>query len=201
MTTDAFGRPPRLMRVLFDPLSYIHPSRLDAGQIPSDPGIRSAVNDVLLARYGLTDSLMVLPGGKDPAALLVERWRCLPHAIFLLGCHAAFDSLPYGGILGRLPEFARRFAQQPARMPRPALPPRAVSEEQLWQLGVRQLQPFCQRLPPALLARLKLMVPVAAEPYFHSDRRTGIVCRDTVLLTMALQHASRNLHQPCRFLH
>ncbi|GGY23876.1 hypothetical protein [Paludibacterium paludis] len=187
----------RLQRILFDPLAYIHPSRFDAERVPEEAGIRSAVNDVLIEMYRLPCQVPGL-SRQDWSEWFVDHWFALPHVVFLLGCHALRDALPLGGVWRKVPGFARHFAA----IPLPAQPAgirRTVREMDIWRQGALRLRPFCRLLPEALLQRLMIMLPEEAAEFLHSDPEGTRQSRDPVILTLAVQHATRNLYQPCRF--
>ena len=195
MTDEPLAR--RWLRIMADPLSYLHESRLEQQGLPADPGIRAAVNDLLLQRYSLTS--LPMPRADEPAIWFARQWDLLGPAMFLLGCHAARNSLPFGSAWFALPHHARRFASLPAGGV--ARPPAqgAVDERRVWQLGAERLMPFCSGLPEPLTARLGLLLPQDAAPFLLPGRSSVPQARDPVLLTMAIHHASRNLHRPYRF--
>lgn len=74
-------------RIIFDPLSYIHPQRLQiAPEMIVRPAARAAANELILAAWRLKN------GEKECiqnslTQLWLRQWRRLPQVAYLLGCH------------------------------------------------------------------------------------------------------------------
>lgn len=177
-----------LHRVVFDPLSYIHPQR--SGIVPElikRPAERAAVNELLI-RTGRLDthigeSYHLL---QDPVVQhLLLQWDLLVQTAFLLGCSARRGELAWQGKLLCLPEWARLFlrvnllpAAAPCRIPKSV-------HGGLLCTGYSLLQGSFSHFPRFLTQRISLLFP----PQVESAQLSSPV--DPLMLLLALQHAQR----------
>lgn len=98
-------------RIIFDPLSYIHPQRLQiAPEMIVRPAARAAANELILAAWLLKN------GEKECiqnslTQLWLRQWRRLPQVAYLLGCHKLRADLARQGALLGLPDWAQAFWQ------------------------------------------------------------------------------------------
>lgn len=172
-----------LQRVLFDPLSYLHPQR---AQIPASltirPAARAAVNELLLHAYRLEVGCPTLP---PLARQWVRNWNHLPQAAYLIGCHALRAELAWGGKLLNLPAWAHPFTAIDLHVTPPTGQP-VTGHDILLKTGYSRLLAWASTLPEPLTQRFPLLFPscidtVAVQP-----------AADPFILTLAIQHAQRN---------
>ncbi|OXJ21506.1 invasion protein OrgA [Burkholderia sp. HI2714] len=180
---------PALLRVLFDPLSYLHPRRLSLPvSLTGQPAARAAANELLLAAYQLrndcTDAEL-----DALARQLLRYWRRLPQAAYLIGCYARRSELAWRGAMLSLPQWARVFITID-------LPTDAATKQQplchneLLRIGYAQLRCWRKRLPVPLAQRFPLLFPP------HVDAAPTEPDADPMILTLALQYAQRHPHTP-----
>jgi type III secretion system OrgA/MxiK family protein len=147
---------PSLLRVMYAPLDYIHAEHFPSprGSLPST--LQQAVNHTLIQRFSLPTKLDFSLTPSDFSQQLVENWKFLSHAAWLLGCRLARGSLAMGGHLAALPVIARRFIELP--VPCPACPLNLpLTQPNLEMHGARYLFLLQPQLPDALAQRLALV--------------------------------------------
>lgn len=171
-----------LQRVLFDPLSYLHPQRVQvSANLTASPAARAAVNELLLRAYRLDMRCTDL---SPLARQWVRHWGHLPHAAYLIGCHTLRAELAWGGESLNLPIWAHPFTAIALPVTRPAGRP-VTGHDKLLKTGYSQLQAWTSQLPEPLAQRFPLLFPadidtVALQP-----------AADPLILTLALQYAQR----------
>lgn len=172
-----------LQRVLFDPLSYLHPQRL---RLPSNltacSTAREAVNDLLLIALRL--EVEVGPVELTPLAKQwIYHWYRLPQTAYLIGCHYQRAELAWKGGLFSLPTWAGSFAALNLSTQVAKSAEHVVSHRELMKTGYAHLQLWNKQLPKALAQRLPLLFPT------YVDTVTAQSAVDPLILTLALQHA------------
>ncbi|MEJ8674085.1 type III secretion apparatus protein OrgA/MxiK [Chromobacterium amazonense] len=176
-----------LQRVLFDPLSYLHPGRLSLTASLTEPATaRAAVNSLLLAvfkmEHNCDDSLL-----DSLARQWLRHWLRLPQTAYLIGCHFLRADLAWRAGQLALPEWAHAFST--IALPTEAAPRQAApSHNAILRAGYARLLPWRARLPTPLAQRLPLLFPP------HVDTVTAQQGADPLILTLALQHAQRHPH-------
>lgn len=183
------SRSPALLRVLFDPLSYLHPRRLSLPPaLTESAAARAAANELLLGAYRL-DSDCVDLELDALARQWLRHWQRLPQVAYLIGCHSLRAGLAWRGGLLTLPEWAHTFSA--IALPTDAAPPQPIpGHDALLRAGYARLQAWRERLPLPLAQRLPLLFPS------HVDTVEPAPGADPLILTLALQHAQRHPHTP-----
>src|SRR5258706_12716221 len=85
----------RFERIMFDPLSYIHPQRLCLPQQLDTPRQRAALNDMLLGGFGLASG-RTAPSGVAEQQLIMH-WQHLPYVCMLVGAQLLKSELARRG--------------------------------------------------------------------------------------------------------
>lgn len=180
-----------LQRVLFDPLSYLHPYRVQfPANLTATSAARAAVNELLLSVFRLEVCHISL----DPLARQwVRHWYHLPQAAYLIGCHALRAELAWGGGALNLPDWANNFTVIALPDAISIAQPAALGHDKLLTAGYARLQSWTSRLPKPLAQRLPLLFP----PYI--DSAAPQPAADPLILTLALQHAQRYPNIPPMF--
>lgn len=178
--------------LLYDPQSYVHSSRLPSvPSMPADsaasPAWRRAVNDALLAGYGLSTEIAP-PRAGSVAAACVAQWRDLPDVAWLMGASCQRQALCAQARLLQLPSWVRSFAALPLSLAPglvAAVAAAPVDRPAVWH-GVACLKAWRPFMDDALWRRLTLMfpatLPAAQLVAYPADAR---------LMLFALQHAKR----------
>jgi len=171
-----------LQRVLFDPLSYLHPQRV---RIPASltvrPAARAAANELLLHAYRLEVRCAAL---SPLARQWVRHWNHLPQAAYLIGCHALRAELAWGGASLSLPAWTHPFTTIDLPVTQPA-GQTVTGHDILLKTGYSQLLAWASKLPEPLAQRFPLLFP------FDIDTVALQPAADPLILTLALQHAQR----------
>ncbi|GAB3629538.1 Oxygen-regulated invasion protein OrgA [Pandoraea terrae] len=143
---------------MFDPVSYIHPSRFAAFDACKAPRQRRIINDFLIRSQGLTvhwphEHIGIVE------RLWLKHWQRLPQIAYLLGCQHHRAGLCQRGALLRLPEWAAKFALLPLIEPATSVPGKAPSHRALLVDGARRLIALASSLPEPLRQRVPLLFP------------------------------------------
>jgi type III secretion system OrgA/MxiK family protein len=179
---------PKLLRVMYAPLDYIHPGHFAASSIPQP--LHHAVNHTLIQRFGLATAIDFQLQSADLSHLLVQEWHAIGDVAWLLGCKLARGSFAMNGQLLALPGVARQFIELPLACPAMPLagPLGAADADKIRQHGARYLFLLKQKLPAALAQRLTLMfAPEVGEP------DPGVILNRS-LLTFAFDYAKNIKH-------
>jgi type III secretion system OrgA/MxiK family protein len=194
----------RFERIMFDPLSYIHPQRLRLPQQLDTPRQRAALNDMLLGGFGLAS------GRTTPSSVaeqqLIMHWQHLPYVCMLVGAQLLkpelawrgrllqlsapvrfFMSLPLHNEVGRAgaDRAAERDADMPARRAADAEPHRVQA------LGLRNMLAWQQAASAALLGRMRLLFAPALDACFERPRKQ-LQPADLFLISQAIQYAKNH---------
>jgi type III secretion system OrgA/MxiK family protein len=174
---------PVMLKVLFDPLSYVDPGRVSARVAP-DGALRAALNRALIGQYALPDA--------DLAALttdeywVLDAWFGLRRAAYLLGCRRLrAQVLQQIGFL-RCDAGVRRFLTLPLPCAEVQAPGVALSENVLLRYGAELFEPLFSRLAPALRARAALLFPEDVSAVLSADSERPL---HRSLLQLAIHHA------------
>ncbi|QND85701.1 Uncharacterized protein ChrSV_3475 [Chromobacterium vaccinii] len=175
--------------ILFNPLGYIDPQRLQLAARLDNPQARGIVNDLLISGYGLDTHW---PAGPldSVARHYLRHWRQLPQTAYLMGCQILRSGLSWQGAMLRLPAWAQNFSCQSLDAPPCPSPGQALRHSDLLNAGYSQLLAWQRQLPAALAQRLPLQFPPSV------DAETTPALPNAVLLTMALQYARRHPFAP-----
>jgi type III secretion system OrgA/MxiK family protein len=202
--------PTRWQTVMFDPLAYIHPERLQLPTGFASPAQRAALNRLLLAHFGLDAAQSATQAAahedvQETAAekLLLKHWFHLPQIVFLLGCQRLRLALSRRGAMLQLPAAAQAFMTLPLLPPMQYTPTADIpGRAMLMRQGLRQLLLGLglDAFPAGLARRLPLLfappIDAVAEPEYKMEEAAGTAggTRDpahALTLTMAIQHVKR----------
>lgn len=178
-----------LQRILFDPLSYIHPYRLRLPpHLTAQPAARAAANELILAAFRLNSDCNEAELDAQ-ARQCLQQWARLPQVAYLIGCHALRAELAWQGRLLQLPAWAQIFTtiDLPTNSGQQRI---CANHETLLSTGYAQLQAWRRRLPAPLAQRLQLLFPPQV------DKVASHAAASPLILTLALQHAQRNPFPP-----
>lgn len=177
----------QLDRILFGPLSWIHPERV---RIPDqfNRGLcRSVINQVLLDALNISTQYdHRISNGLT--RLFIDNWFILPKVAFLMSCQRYRACLAYGGKLEMLSAMARQFAQ--LELIETSRCPSDISPDVQWlrAQAINELLCFSQDLPDAIRQRIPLLFPGGGA--ISLERQINPTA-DVLLLRLAIQHAKR----------
>ncbi|AZF10372.1 hypothetical protein C4J93_2174 [Pseudomonas sp. R2-37-08W] len=180
---------PRLRHIMFDPLAYLHPSRLSRTINLSSARQRSALNGIFLD--ALPNAMPATPEVDSVYAHWVRYWHRLPHIALALGAQQLRQHLAQGGTWLCLPEQAQAFASCKLREAREEEKTSLVSVAQVQACGLSALLAWREWVPEALVARLPLLFP---EKIVELQGTQPIPSADLLIFKLALQNDQNYSH-------
>ncbi|ECG8591054.1 oxygen-regulated invasion protein OrgA [Salmonella enterica subsp. salamae] len=171
-------------KIIFDPLSYIHPQRLQiASEMIARPAARAAANELILAALRLKIEKEEIIGN-SLTQLWLRQWHRLPQIAYLLGCHTFRADLARQGVLLSLPDWAQAFLamNQGTSL---SVCNKAPNHRFLLGVGYAQLSALNNGLPESLAQRFPLLFP----PFIEDAAKQDAV--EMSILLLALQHAQK----------
>lgn len=170
--------------IIFDPLSYIHPQRINlAAELIERPAARAAANELILAAWQL-DKGNIGFTQNSLTQLWLRQWHRLPQVAYLLGCHERRADLARQGLLLKLPDWARAFLVVNQGTSQ-STGTQALDHSMLLSIGYAQLKAWCSCLPEPLIQRFPLLFPAFIE---GAPEQPAV---ESSILILALQHAQR----------
>ncbi|SDD38104.1 type III secretion apparatus protein OrgA/MxiK [Cupriavidus sp. YR651] len=147
-------------RILYDPASYLHASRLNPRMSTRCAGQRAALSRIVMAVYGLSDG--PAPPRTPADRTLADCWWELPIVCMLAGAHCLRGELIGRGQLSALPPALRHFAllQFPNVEPlpqTPRVPATLPAGLRLQHAGLAALGGWLRSTPVAWQQRIPLM--------------------------------------------
>lgn len=170
-------------RILYDPLSWIHPNRHQLSEILDTIRCRSIINDMLIERYALP--LRMLNNKSSLECLFINNWHILPQAAFRLACLRRRSQLAVSSNIIHLDERVRQFAMLD-NLPSIASTGSIFDEALLWRGAFMELWCYAECLSEPLVKRLPLLFS-DTDPC-HDDLLKSYD-PDPLLLRLAIQHA------------
>lgn len=174
-----------LQRVMFDPLSYIHPLRFQAPPyLVGNASERAAVNELLIEAFQLEiDHINI--GIDSLTRRWLRQWYQLPQVAYLIGCYSQRGNLAWQGGILELPKWSQNFIN--IELPNKTSTCQMIlSHSDLLQIGYTQLELWSSQLPEPLSQRYTLMFPPRVETKLAVQQTT-----DLLILTLALQYAQK----------
>ncbi|WP_073980913.1 hypothetical protein [Erwinia sp. ErVv1] len=175
-----------VQRIVYDPISWIHPQRFSVPEKLASVRCRSILNDIILSEYNLSTGELALSNSTEH--YLANHWCLLPRAAFMAICQRHRSSLAWYGNLSKLDNVTRQFALSDITGSKDEFRGR-FTFDQLWGMACRELLTFCGPVSKVMKERIPLLFPWVHQenmaPFFPSDD-------NELLIRMAIQHASRN---------
>lgn len=176
-----------MQRIIYDPISWIHPQRFSIPAKFSSSRCRSILNDMLFSHYSLAPGMFDFDNSNE--RYLMCHWSIIPQAAFMAVCQRYRASLAYYGQLVSLDSVTRQFAMldlvdssDEYRM--------KVSLESLWILASEEINSLSHSVSQQMRSRLPLLFPdYPRDQNFPLFQSKG----SELLLRMAIQHAKRSL--------
>jgi len=198
----------RLKRVMFDPLSYIHPRRLKTPSCFDTPRHRAVLNRIIL------DNLMIAPERSTiqvslRQGRLLRHWLNVPQVSTLIGAQLLKSDLAWRGSLLRLSASVRAFLGMPFHRlidtaPAFSLNPKRLPDQfslsssetcnifyQIQRVGLTCMLDWQRTASSDLLCRLRLMFAPELDAVFDQPRRQ-LDDGELFLISQALQYAKNH---------
>ncbi|CNF34460.1 hypothetical protein [Yersinia kristensenii] len=175
-----------MQKIIYDPLSWIHPQRFS---VPSEfvtPRCRSILNDMVLAHYELSTDALNVEDEKE--RYLVCHWHLIPQVAWMAVCQRYKASLFRYGLWGKLDSAIQRFALfdiYDTHYEHPSV----FSLDELGLLAKHEISLFACSVSQGLKQRIPLLFPESREEGDIALYPTE--CNDLVM-RIAVQYAKRN---------
>lgn len=179
-----------LQRIMFNPLSYIHPQRIPHLLNVVEPSSKevSAVNELLLHSLNLEyDDLNIKLSSL--VQKLIRQWNALPQVAYLIGCHLLRKELAWNGASLKLPDWARHFML--IDIPSHDITGYSASKGReilcnnyIMNFGYSFLAYWAHELPKSIIQRMQILFPSIDDSLIFE-----IEDAEPLILLMALQYA------------
>lgn len=173
-------------RIIYDPISWIHPQRFSLPAKFSSVRCRSIFNDILINHFKLSVGEIDLDNSTE--RYLTYHWSLLRKAAFMMACQRYRASLAYNGQLVKLDAATRQFAMLNIVESSDASGGKFTIRE-LEVIASQEITGFYSSVSTVMRERLPLLFPELMPTHL---RRPGSPHVDELLLRLAIQHAKRN---------
>lgn len=173
-------------RIVYDPVSWVHPQRFSLPDKFNSVRCRSVFNDILIAHFKLSVGDINLECSME--RYLAYHWSLLSKAAFMMVCQRYRASLAYNGQLVKLDSATRQFAMLDIVGSNDKLRGDITISELEYMAG-QEMAIFGSSLSTIMRERLPLLFP---EKKSVRDLRPGPPDMNELLLRLAIQHAKRN---------
>lgn len=179
-----------LNKILYDPLSYLHPERLKLNHgLISTPLCRSFVNEIIFDVFNLSDNALTID---SQVKFWVHNWYDLPQIVYLIGCHVSRGELMWRGRILFIPAWARNYLKMtPSYIPEPLSSTlKEFTHCSIIKAGYAGLTNYIDSLPPSLKQRFPLSFPDCV------DNISSQFTVDTFTLRIISQYVKKNQSSP-----
>ncbi|MBU4680521.1 hypothetical protein KC222_00650 [Cedecea davisae] len=174
--------------IIYDPVSWIHPTRFLLPIKLASARCRSVLNDIIIYQYRLSTQVIDLANNKEN--YLANHWGVLGKAAFMAVCHRYRSSLAYNGLMLRLDPVTLQFTQSELTASRDEVRGE-ITFDNLNYLACKELMAFSSTVSLAMKERIPLLFPeVVSEGNKHILSTSP--ADNEILIRMAIQHAKRN---------
>lgn len=174
-------------RIIYDPVSWIHPQRFTVPDMFSSARCCSILNDNLLSNYKLSTGMLNYNNSKEK--YLAHHWHILSKASYMAVCQRYRSSLAYQGSFIKLDDVTRKFAQSRLIDSKDEFRGE-IDISQLWGAACQELIAFSASVSTVMKERIPLLFPESLETNGSFLSQSS---DNELLLRMAIQHASRNI--------
>ncbi len=175
-------------RIVYDPISWIHPQRFSVPNLFSSTRCRSILNDIVLHHYGLSNDFPDLTNCTE--SYLVRHWAVLAKAAFMAVCHRHRSALAYQGMMLKLDPVTLQFTQSELTESRDEFRGK-LTLSHLNSLACKELMMFSSSASQMLKERIPLLFPYSSR---DDENISLFLPKDDseILIRMAIQYAKRN---------
>lgn len=171
-----------VQRILYEPLSWIHPHRFPLIDNFSSVRCQSVLNDILLDEFNLSIEGVDLKNSRE--VYVIAHWALLPSAALMATCHRHRSSLARTSLITKLDKATQQFVYS-CLIESEGKPHDELSLKTLSQLACQEAIAFSCSLSLPIRERVPLLF--ASSP---TTLDTGAYNNtDELLLRMAIQHA------------
>lgn len=175
--------------IIFDPVSWIHPTRFQLPTKMESARCRSILNDIILHQNRLSTDIINLANSRE--SYLAHHWRVLGKAAFMAVCHRYRSSLAYNGLMLRLDPITLQFTQSELTASRDEVRG-IITFDNLNYLACKELMAFSSTVSLAMKERIPLLFQ-EMDPEDSNDILSTSSADNEILIRMAIQYAKRNI--------
>ena len=148
-----------LRKIIYDPISYIHPQRVSLNNTPiNNPVLRSITNEMILLQYNLSVEHFNL---NSSLIYYINNWNLLPLICLLSGCHFYRERFAERGFFYKVPDVLRDYLSAiPLEINEKArYKPGIANYHNIITCGFSTLLPYIRQQPLAMQQRFNLLFP------------------------------------------
>ena len=197
----------RMVSIMYDPLSYIHPERMSLPKLFNTPRQRGIINDMLIHQ-------LELPVGLQPPTSILERqlvlnWMRLPYISTLIGAQLLKADLGWQGNLLHLSSSVRNFISFRLSVAKRGSRHSKGMLEDVQKCGLQHLLLWQRQASKVLKERMALLFPpildicfleqdsptlMSTEMYLPQPEESAMECGkvNLFLILQAIQYAKNN---------
>lgn len=172
-------------RILNDPLSWIHPSRVGVPQLCYGSIARGIINKIVVEQFMLEQEFSSA-GNHGLAQTLIDNWFLLREAGWYMACQRYRAQILQSEMLATLSPGARSFMMLNI-IPAISDNHKKIDYQNSELLAWLELLPLFSRLSPEMVKRIRLLFPADMQET-PVTQKTDF---DVVLFMMAIQHARK----------
>ncbi len=148
-----------LRKIIYDPISYIHPQRVSLNNTPiNNPVLRSITNEMILLQYNLSVEHFNL---NSSLIYYINNWNLFPLICLLSGCHFYRERFAERGFFYKVPAVLRDYLSAiPLEINEKArYKPGIANYHNIITCGFSTLLPYIRQQPLAMQQRFNLLFP------------------------------------------
>ncbi len=148
-----------LRKIIYDPISYIHPQRVSLNNTPiNNPVLRSITNEMILLQYNLSVEHFNL---NSSLIYYINNWNLFPLICLLSGCHFYRERFAERGFFYKVPAVLRDYLSAiPVEINEKArYKPGIANYHNIITCGFSTLLPYIRQQPLAMQQRFNLLFP------------------------------------------
>lgn len=148
-----------LRKIIYDPISYIHPQRVSLNNARiSNPVLRFITNEMILLQYNLSVEHFSL---NSSLIYYINNWKLFPLICLLSGCHFYRERFAERGFFYKVPDVLRNYLSAiPVEINEKArYKPGIVNYQNIITCGFSTLLPYVRQQPLAMQQRFNLLFP------------------------------------------
>ena len=148
-----------LRKIIYDPISYIHPQRVSLNNTPiNNPVLRSITNEMILLQYNLSVEHFNL---NSSLVYCINNWNLFPLICLFSGCHFYRERFAERGFFYKVPAVLRDYLSAiPVEINEKArYKPGIANYHNIITCGFSTLLPYIRQQPLAMQQRFNLLFP------------------------------------------
>jgi len=171
-----------VQRILYDPVSWIHPHRFPVSDNFSSEICQAVLNDIIFEEFKLSTNCVDLNNSRE--RYIISHWALLPGAALMAACHRYRANLARSGLITKLDKATQQFSLS-CLIESKSHAHEKLSRQALAQLACQEAMAFSCSLSRSIRERVPLLFPLSP---VTSNGEVYNDC-DELLFRMAIQYA------------